>query len=96
MCDVSSLYKKHDTQCIHCDDGVCTIYDTRPIDCQLFFCGWLLGMMEEEDRPDKMNAVLMEDGKVFIHPDKPVNKRLLDFCQTLGEHVQFYSGGKAI
>ena len=38
--------------------GGCSIYSTRPRECQWFFCDWLQGNYEERDRPDKIGIVL--------------------------------------
>ncbi len=51
--------KEGDTWCKHCVQGSgCGIYATRPIACQEFECGWLVGLGTEEERPDKTQVVM--------------------------------------
>lgn len=41
------------------DDGPgCSIYPTRPRICRDYKCAWLLGSFGDEDRPDRLGAVL--------------------------------------
>jgi len=40
------------------DDGGCSIYDQRPRICRAYRCLWLKGGFEEEDRPDRLGAVI--------------------------------------
>jgi Fe-S-cluster containining protein len=40
------------------DDGGCSIYDRRPGICRAYRCLWLKGGFEEEDRPDRLGAVV--------------------------------------
>lgn len=55
---VHELPKKAGVWCTHCDIGKgCKIYEGRPRGCADFQCGWLLGMWNEEDRPDKLKIV---------------------------------------
>ncbi len=53
--------KEQRTNCIHLDTSKethkCTIYEDRPGCCSEFFCSWITGIGEEEDRPDK-NGIL--------------------------------------
>lgn len=45
--------------CEHCDKGVgCRIYAHRPTPCREFVCQWLMGIGEENDRPDKTKVIL--------------------------------------
>jgi Fe-S-cluster containining protein len=45
-------------------DGVagCAIYEKRPGGCHTFRCLWHLGILEDEDRPDKI-GVMFDAGK---------------------------------
>ncbi len=40
------------------ETGGCGIYDDRPRICRSYRCLWLQGGLEEEDRPDRLGAVL--------------------------------------
>ena len=53
--------------CKHCDVGSgCSIHKTRDEMCRNFQCGWLMGEMHDEDRPDRA-------GFLIEHlPDVPV------------------------
>lgn len=46
----------------------CGIYDKRPRMCRQFFCGWRLGLGEDDERPDKTGVVLDLVGSG--HPDQ--------------------------
>ena len=57
---VVELNKPAHTKCSHCTPGAgCGIYDTRPKECADFQCGWIQGFGDEEDRPDRLHAVLV-------------------------------------
>lgn len=52
-------YKPQGVWCKHCAIGEgCTIYDTRPRDCQNFECEWLKGYGSEKERPDRFHIIL--------------------------------------
>ena len=62
---VPALRKPELHRCEHqCETG-CGIYTNRPDDCREFECGWLVGHLEEDDRPDKLGLifVMTEDGE---------------------------------
>lgn len=42
--------------CEHSCRG-CAIYESRPSECRMFTCFWLLGMFRERDRPDRSHLV---------------------------------------
>src|SRR5579872_5901236 len=45
--------------CSHCTIGMgCQRYDSRPEPCREFKCQWLMGLGEDEDRPDKSKIVV--------------------------------------
>jgi hypothetical protein len=45
--------------CKHCQPGQgCGIYAERPLSCSGFRCMWLIGVGQEDDRPDKLGMVL--------------------------------------
>lgn len=45
--------------CPHQTQGAgCGIYETRPRPCQAYRCQWLMGLLDEGDRPDKIGLVL--------------------------------------
>jgi len=56
---IKSMRKPAGVKCQHqCHKG-CRIYDRRPLDCQLWSCGWLLGMdTEDMRRPDRVGYVI--------------------------------------
>lgn len=55
---ILSLDKPEREWCQHCDIGKgCRIYDTRPEECRVFKCGWLVGFGSEDERPDKGKCV---------------------------------------
>ncbi|WP_432798188.1 hypothetical protein [Poriferisphaera sp. WC338] len=46
-------------KCEHvCDGGGCGVYGSRPVACQSFRCLWLLGHLDEGQRPDKLGVML--------------------------------------
>ncbi len=55
---VAELNKANYQPCAH-DCGCCAIYDSRPITCRSWCCGWLLGLIEgdERRRPDKLGLL---------------------------------------
>lgn len=54
---VTALQKRAGTTCTHCSNG-CTVYDTRPAECAEYVCLWLEGFGEDENRPDKLGAII--------------------------------------
>jgi hypothetical protein len=61
---VDEIAKLGGTPCIHllpsddAGDGCCGIHDTRPGICRGYRCLWLRGRLGEQDRPDRLGAVL--------------------------------------
>jgi hypothetical protein len=59
---VDELRKLGGTPCIHLrarpDPPGCAIHATRPRICRAYACLWLSGALDEEDRPDRLGAVL--------------------------------------
>lgn len=56
---IRDINKPMGTWCTHCKVGSgCEIYDTKPPACTNYRCAWLKGLGTEDDRPDKVNAVL--------------------------------------
>lgn len=56
------------TACSHLrpDGPGCGRYAARPRDCRVFRCGWLSGMFEASDRPDRSGVMLAATpGSVF-------------------------------
>ena len=52
-------FKKDYEWCKHCKVGVgCKIYDSRPNQCKDFQCGWSLGLVPEEWKPNKVGFVV--------------------------------------
>lgn len=63
--ELPELGKPMDTWCPHVNpdrgsEAGCTVYGTsaRPTVCADFKCGWLLGLGEEGDRPDKLGVLM--------------------------------------
>ena len=55
---VLELWKLPGTWCPYCSVGKgCAAYERRPAECRHFKCSWLLGMGNEEHRPDRINVV---------------------------------------
>ena len=57
---VDELGKPGGTSCVHqrSDGPGCGIHATRPAICRAYRCLWLQGRLEEQDRPDRLGAVL--------------------------------------
>jgi hypothetical protein len=56
---VDALGKLGGTDCAHQrPEGGCGIYARRPGICRAYRCLWLGGALEEDDRPDRLGAVL--------------------------------------
>src|SRR4051812_20258098 len=55
---IVELQKPAGIWCQHCMIGHgCAIYKERPGTCQVYRCGWLDGLGNDEHRPDKMKVV---------------------------------------
>lgn len=75
--------------CSHLRHGRCGIYDERPEVCRVFRCQWLMGVGEQEHRPDRMGAMLtvhpqhkclavwLLDGRVPERMPKPIARAIL-------------------
>lgn len=74
---VSELSKPRNTWCTNCEIGKgCSIYPDRPSSCAGFECAWLLGVLPEDERPDKTKVVAFmladsEDLQVHVDPHHP-------------------------
>ncbi len=56
---VDELSKPAGCDCVHQrEGGGCGIYETRPPICRGYRCLWLQGGLEEEERPDRLGAVV--------------------------------------
>lgn len=57
---VDALKKLGGVACthLHSETGGCGIYQERPRICRSYRCLWLQGGLDEEDRPDRIGAVL--------------------------------------
>jgi Fe-S-cluster containining protein len=64
---IPELNKDNGVWCPHCKPGIgCGIYADRPSSCQEFQCAWLMGLMPEDCRPDRLKAMVTStDGKVI-------------------------------
>ena len=57
--DKTHVFKKDYEWCKHCEKGVgCKIYEKRPSACSDFKCGWLMGVVPEEWKPNKVGFVV--------------------------------------
>ena len=71
---IEELNKPADKWCQHCKPGkahACTIYDSRPLNCQGFKCHWLQGLLPDEWFPAKAKMYLsnLEPGIVAVTVD---------------------------
>ena len=59
--DIPELGKPRDTWCRHAAKSKggpgCSRYESRPEVCRSFECGWLSGLGEDQDRPDKAGVL---------------------------------------
>ncbi|MDG2307543.1 MAG: hypothetical protein P8R42_23395 [Candidatus Binatia bacterium] len=57
---VDELEKPARVSCekLRADGDGCSIYATRPSICRTYKCAWLLGSLGDDDRPDRLGAVL--------------------------------------
>jgi Fe-S-cluster containining protein len=56
---VDELRKLGGTACVHQrEGGGCGVHATRPQICRAYQCLWLRGTLRDEDRPDRLGAVL--------------------------------------
>ena len=54
---VDELQKPTFLSCEHIGPRGCRCYHTRPASCRSFQCLWLLGMLDEADRPDRLGVI---------------------------------------
>ena len=52
--------KPRDRWCPHCKPsrGGCLIYENRPEECRIFYCGWLMGQLPDEWYPQRSKMVV--------------------------------------
>ena len=56
---VPELEKAQGERCRHLvAPGKCGIYETRPTSCRAYSCGWLVGALGSQDRPDRTGFIL--------------------------------------
>jgi hypothetical protein len=72
--DIPSVPKTAGAWCRHCDIGKgCSIYETRPQECRVFFCQYLLdASVPEHWRPSHSHMVVKPDPRdvrVMVHVD---------------------------
>jgi len=100
---VQSLGKLPGERCKHLGPNGCTIYDTRPDECRIFNCAWLLGVGDQSVRPDRLGGVVTGNPQqrmiVIFGPDDELEKRsayvrkLLAKQARRGHGLAFISGG---
>jgi hypothetical protein len=61
------LKKGHYEKCVH-ESGKCDIYKDRPKDCRTWRCGWHIGFLGEDGRPDKLGVMIdaTKDSKAIV------------------------------
>lgn len=59
---VAELNKPYHTPCVHQTGKGCAIYGNHPAECKHYRCAWLLGMLPEEMRPDKIGILVDAEG----------------------------------
>jgi hypothetical protein len=58
--ETEGLSKKAGALCEHCTGGGCGIYQTRPVLCRTFFCGWrLIPQLGPDWRPDRSGVMIL-------------------------------------
>lgn len=85
---IAELNKPAWVKCDHCklkSGKPCQIYNVRPQECRDFVCGWLAGLLEEDDRPDRSKAMLVMSADqqrlmVFLHRVYKPNARTHAFA----------------
>lgn len=55
---VKPIEKQPYHRCEHQSAKGCGIYETRPDPCKLYRCGWLEGLGERRDRPDRLGIII--------------------------------------
>jgi len=75
---IASLDKPAGAWCPHCrPDRGCSIYQTRPVECRNFVCGWLrMPQLDERWKPSACKFVLATDDththmKIVVDPARP-------------------------
>jgi hypothetical protein len=62
--NIVALEKPRQTRCPNQCAAGCAIYQTRPTECAEYLCLWRQGWGEEDQRPDKLGAIIdMTDGR---------------------------------
>lgn len=62
--------------CQHACEGGCAIYGKHPMECRGFFCTWLQGFANEEDRPDKVGVVFDIEPCAHLMMSRYLDQRL--------------------
>lgn len=92
--DIPELKKPLDTPCRFLRSGRggvgCSRYETRPAVCREYRCGWLDGLGEDEDRPDRLGIMWqplqLKDGRpglgfVEVRPGALGSARAQDYLE---------------
>lgn len=57
--------------CQH-DRGGCAVYERRPVDCRIWYCGWRLdARLTDDERPDKSGFMLATTSKPWEMISRP-------------------------
>lgn len=59
---VEELHKPYHTRCVHQTGKGCAIYGEHPAECKSYACVWLLGLLPEHMRPDKIGVLVDAEG----------------------------------
>ena len=60
-------FKKARIRCKYLDKTGCTIYDTRPANCENYECIWIKGLGTQDDNP-KLSGVLIDRRNSNLNP----------------------------
>lgn len=90
---VDALHKLGGVRCVHQRaEGGCGIYAARPSICRAYRCLWLRGSLREEDRPDRLGAVLdlVTEGLQTLLVIREAEPGAFDRSPRLGEIAASY------
>ena len=86
------LDKPMNTLCSYCVEGKgCTIYADRPLSCAGFQCLWLMGLMPEDLRPDKVGGYFDVQGPYLLllkdpaRPDPMADPRVKSWAEDFAK-----------
>jgi hypothetical protein len=90
---VDELSKLGGEPCAHQREGVgCAIHATRPGICRAYRCLWLAGALREQDRPDRLGALLDLVSRAGV-PELRIREArpgAVERCERLSEIAEHY------